>query len=248
MKTSENRPDPRAYIADGAVVHATAQVHAGAWIASRTELGPGVIVGPGAVIGFGHPENAAGSVKIAEHAFIGAGAHIEPGVHVGPDAEIQSGSILRTGTRIGTGAHVGPRCVLMGHCDVQEYASLYAEVHVCEHATLHPHCQLAPGVKLLNDSCPPTQLDVRGPTIGRCAVIGVNAVIWLGVRVGSHAIVATASVVRNDVPDYTLVRGAPAKPICDTRRIRLRLGDRWVYPYPWTRHVIEGEDVSKPAP
>jgi len=104
-----------------------------------------------------------------------------------------------------------------------------------------------PGVKLLNDPCPPTRLDVEGPLIGKCAVVGVNSIIWSAVRVGDHAVVASASVVKNDVADYMLVRGSPARVIYDTRRIQMRMKDRWVYPYPWVRHLMEGVDISKPS-
>jgi len=194
------------------------------------------------------PEGPAERVRVGEGAYLGPGVHLEPGVEIGPRSAVESGSILRRGTRVGGDVYVGPRCVIMGHCTIQDYVSLFAEVHVCPYALLQSHCQVMPGVKLLNDPCPPTGLDLRGPTIGPCAVLGVNAVIWSGVHVGCHAIVAAASVVKQNVPDYVLVGGSPAKPLCDTRWIRVQLRDRWVYPYPWTRWGIEGEDVTRPEP
>jgi len=41
--------------------------------------------------------------------------------------------------------------------------------------------------------------------------IGIGAVILPGAAVGRNAVVAANAVVRQDVPDYTIVGGVPAK-------------------------------------
>jgi hypothetical protein len=104
-----------------------------------------------------------------------------------------------------------------------------------------------PGVVLLNEPYPPTGLGLHGPIIGRCAIVGVNSLVFPGVKLGYHAMVASMSEVKHDVADYALVRGCPAEPVCDVREIHAKLGDQWVYPYPWMRHHVAGEDITKPA-
>ena len=49
--------------------------------------------------------------------------------------------------------------------------------------------------------------------IGNDVWIGYEAVIMAGVTIGDGAIIGTRSVVTKDVPPYTIVGGAPAKPI-----------------------------------
>ncbi len=49
--------------------------------------------------------------------------------------------------------------------------------------------------------------------VGNDVWIGYEAVILSGVTIGDGAIVAARSVVTKDVPPYTIVGGAPAKPI-----------------------------------
>lgn len=49
--------------------------------------------------------------------------------------------------------------------------------------------------------------------IGNDVWIGYEAVILAGVTIGDGAIVGTRAVVTKDVPPYTIVGGAPAKPI-----------------------------------
>lgn len=234
-------------ISPSAFVHSRAIVHAGAWIGDGVEVCPGAIIGPNAVLGFSTESPCSGELTVGTNVRIGANVSIEPGVTIGLDATIGSGSCIRSGTKVGMGARVGERCMVMGHCTIGDYAVLFAEVHVCEFAELGPHCHLMPGAVLLNDPYPPTRLTCRGPVIGQCAIVGAKALIWPGIALGYHSMVATLSEVKHNVPDYVLVRGRPAQEICDVRKIRMKLGDAWVYPYPWMRHAIDGEDITRPV-
>lgn len=49
--------------------------------------------------------------------------------------------------------------------------------------------------------------------IGDYAWIATNAILLPGVRIGKGAVVGAGAVVRDDVPDYTVVAGNPATPI-----------------------------------
>lgn len=54
--------------------------------------------------------------------------------------------------------------------------------------------------------------DTKGPVIiGDDVWIGYGAIILSGVKVGRGAIIAAGSVVVNDVPEYAIVGGNPAK-------------------------------------
>ncbi|MCA2470966.1 MULTISPECIES: CatB-related O-acetyltransferase, partial [Vibrio] len=54
----------------------------------------------------------------------------------------------------------------------------------------------------------------RGDTIiGDAVWIGMRAMIMPGVTIGEGAVIAANSVVTKNVPPYTVVAGAPAKPI-----------------------------------
>ena len=60
------------------------------------------------------------------------------------------------------------------------------------------------------DGTPLSRGDVR---IGNDVWVATNAMILSGVTIGDGAVVGAASLVLDDVPPYTIVAGAPAKPI-----------------------------------
>jgi UDP-3-O-[3-hydroxymyristoyl] glucosamine N-acyltransferase len=218
-----------------------------AWIGSDVELASGVVVGPASVIGFSHPQDRAGKVYLGRDSYVAPHVHVDTNVEIGKSARIETGSYIGSGSRIGNETLIGPHCTIVGDCEIQDYASLAAEVYVCTTSVLEAHCQLMPGVKLLDHPCPPLPVNIEGPRVAECAVVGVNAIIWSGVRIGRHSIVAAGCVVKNDVQDYTLVQGSPARPVCDIRWIRTRIKREWVYPYPWIRYYTEGEDITVPS-
>ena len=47
--------------------------------------------------------------------------------------------------------------------------------------------------------------------VGHDCWIGARATIFPGVRIGNYCVIAAGSVVRDDVPDYSVVAGVPAK-------------------------------------
>jgi acetyltransferase-like isoleucine patch superfamily enzyme len=55
-------------------------------------------------------------------------------------------------------------------------------------------------------------MQVRGGvTIGDHAWLGARVTVLDGVRIGRHAIIGAHSVVKDDVPDFAVAVGAPAK-------------------------------------
>ncbi len=77
----------------------------------------------------------------------------------------------------------------------------------------------------------PGDLPFKGNTeIGNDVWIGYNATIMPGVKIGNGAIIASKSVVTNDVPAYAVVGGNPAKIIkqrFDDKTINALLSIAW---------------------
>ena len=86
--------------------------------------------------------------------------------------------------------------------------------------TIEDYVSLAGGVNILTHSNPTLPLrEILGPeshivkpvTIKRGAWIALNVVILPGVTIGENSIIATNSVVMNDIPAFTVAGGTPAK-------------------------------------
>ena len=67
---------------------------------------------------------------------------------------------------------------------------------------LDNYCTIAPGAIILGSV-----------KIGKYSYIGANSTIRQGVRIGNNAVVGAGAVVINDVKDYEVVAGNPAKKI-----------------------------------
>lgn len=91
--------------------------------------------------------------------------------------------------------------------------------------TIGKHCLIATGVRMFDAPGHPTDPslrktgapanadDVRPIEIHDGAWIGARSIVFPGVSVGEGSVVATGSVVMNEVPSYTLVAGNPARVI-----------------------------------
>lgn len=61
------------------------------------------------------------------------------------------------------------------------------------------------------DKAPMKQPDCRNTRIGNDVWLGYGAIICPGISIGNGAIIGAGAVVREDVPDYAIVAGNPAR-------------------------------------
>jgi UDP-2-acetamido-3-amino-2,3-dideoxy-glucuronate N-acetyltransferase len=149
------------------------------------------------------------------------------GYYVHPTAVVDNGAIIGKDTKIWhfrhvmNGAKIGERCILGQNVNVdggtivgnnvkiQNNVSIYTGLVIEDEVFLGPSCVLT---NVLN---PRSQVSRRGlyekTLIRRGATIGANATILCGVTVGRYAFIAAGAVVTQDVPDYALVIGNPAR-------------------------------------
>lgn len=82
--------------------------------------------------------------------------------------------------------------------------------------TIDDEVLIGPKVNILSEGHPISAEDRKSLNTGHIHIkknawIGANATILAGVTIGENSVVAAGSIVSKDVPDNTVVAGAPAK-------------------------------------
>ena len=125
-------------------------------------------------------------------------ARIKPGailreqVEIGKNAVIMMGAILNIGAVVGDNTMIDMGAVLGGR------------------ATVGNNCHIGAGAVLAGVIEPASATPV---VIEDDVLVGANAVVIEGVRVGKGAVVAAGAVVIEDVPENAVVAGCPARVI-----------------------------------
>ncbi|WP_025678511.1 2,3,4,5-tetrahydropyridine-2,6-dicarboxylate N-acetyltransferase [Paenibacillus massiliensis] len=126
----------------------------------------------------------------------GINARIEPGaiirdmVSIGDNAVIMMGAVINIGVEIGEGTMVDMNAVLGGRVKVGKM------------------CHVGAGVVLAGVIEPPSAQPV---VLEDDVLVGANAVVLEGVRIGQGSVVAAGAVVTEDVPPFSVVAGMPAR-------------------------------------
>lgn len=148
---------------------------------------------------FGHP-----TAVIDEPASIGEGSKIWHFSHV------SAGAKLGPRCNLGQNVFVAPNVVLGENVKIQNNVSLYEGIELEDHVFCGPSCVFT------NVNNPRSEIVRRGQylrtVVRRGASIGANATVVCGGTIGRYAFIAAGAVVaRQDVPDYALMVGVPAR-------------------------------------
>ena len=148
---------------------------------------------------------------------------------IGAGTRIWSGALVRNGTKLGKGVSVGVNCALEG-CAVGDDTKLNPGVHAGPGIIIGARCFVAGHVVICNDGWPACDPDAYGGwhgclattvIIGDDCIIGSNAVILPGTRMGPRSMVAAGATWGGAYlpADHMVLRDGRIKPI-DYSRIR----------------------------
>ncbi|MBO7580111.1 MAG: TIR domain-containing protein [Bacteroidaceae bacterium] len=148
--------------------------------------------------------------------------HVGKKVKIGPNTQIEEGSFVDDGAEIGDycrihrNVYIGKNVIIGSNVKIQNNNSIY------EGVTLEDGVFIGTNVCFINDRYPrsimrdgrpiiPNDWKLEETRVCYGASIGAGSVIMCGVTIGKWAMVAAGSVVLEDVPDYAMVAGNPAK-------------------------------------
>jgi acetyltransferase-like isoleucine patch superfamily enzyme len=159
-----------------------------------------------------------------------AGIHptaiIEPGVSIGRGTRVWDHVHIREPTTIGEECIIGEKTYIAYGVCVGDRVKLNAFVYVCTAVTLEDGVMIGAGTIFTNDRFPrATTPDLRRlrdsgpdestlPTRVRAgASVGAGCVVGCGLTIGRFAMLGMGSVVTDDVADFHLALGSPARSV-----------------------------------
>lgn len=123
-------------------------------------------------------------------------ARIEPGSFIREHVIIEKSVVVMMGAIINIGASIG------------EGSMIDMNAVIGARGTIGKFCHIGAGAVVAGVLEPPSKQPV---IVEDYVLVGANAVLLEGVRIGHHAVVAAGAIVTQDVEPYAVVAGSPAK-------------------------------------
>jgi UDP-2-acetamido-3-amino-2,3-dideoxy-glucuronate N-acetyltransferase len=125
--------------------------------------------------------------------------HVRENSVIGADVQLGQNCYVGAGTRVGDG------------CRIQNNVSIYENVHLEEEVFVGPSAVFT---NVINPRAAVSRKhEFKDTIVRRGATIGANATILCGLTIGRWAMIGAGACVRQDVPDFALMVGIPARRI-----------------------------------
>jgi len=149
------------------------------------------------------------SYFVHESAYVDQPSVIGAGTKIWHFCHLQSGCRVGNNCILGQNVNIGSDVIIGDNVKIQNNVSVYSGTTVEDDVFLGPSCVLT------NVTNPRSQVNRRAlyerTVLKRGCTVGANATVVCGVTVGRYAFIGAGAVVTQDVPDYALVMGVPAR-------------------------------------
>jgi UDP-2-acetamido-3-amino-2,3-dideoxy-glucuronate N-acetyltransferase len=133
---------------------------------------------------------------------------------IGHGTKIWQFVIILEGATIGENCNINCHTFIENDVVIGNDVTIKSGVYLWDGIFIHDKVFIGPNVTFTNDKYPRSKVypkEFQRIIIHSGASIGAGAIILGGVTIGMNSIVAAGSIVTKDVPDYSLVKGSPAK-------------------------------------
>lgn len=147
--------------------------------------------------------------------FVHESSYVDEGAQIGKDTKIWHFSHVLSGARIGEHCSFGQNVSIAGGTVIGNNVKTQNNISIYEGTIIEDDVFLGPSCVFTNVTNPRSQVVRRSlyekTFIRRGASIGANATVVCGITVGRYAFIGAGAVVAEDVPDYALMVGVPAR-------------------------------------
>lgn len=161
--------------------------------------------------------------------FVHESSYIDEDVKIGKDTKIWHFCHIQKGARIGENCSFGQNVNVSNNVKIGNGVRVQNNVSIYEGVELEDYVFCGPSMVFTNDLTPRAKypkgtVGYKKTLVKEGASIGANATIVCGHTIGKWAMIAAGAVVTQDVPDYALMAGVPARQIgwVDEQGNRLR--------------------------
>ncbi len=189
-------------------------------VASPSKLGEGVVLG---VLPKGYEKSKNLKLRIAPGSLIRSHTVIYAGVKIGKKFQSGHHALIREFTKIGNEVSVGSGTVLEHNVSIGDRVRIHSLAFVPEFSKIEADVWIGPKACLTNarfPNSPRAKKRLKGPHLKRGCIIGANATILPGIKIGRCAVVGAGAVVTRDVRDGEVVAGNPARVINHISKIK----------------------------
>lgn len=173
-------------------------------------------------------------VRIHESAYVDEGVSIGTGTTIWHFCHVLTGVAIGKDCSIGQNVMIGPKVTVGDNCKIQNNVSLYEGVKLEDDVFCGPSCVFTNVVNPRSHVS--RKSEFKRTLVKRGATIGANATIVCGHVVGSYAFIGAGAVVTEDVLDFALMVGVPARRIGWMSAAGERLGSDLVCPRDGSRY------------
>jgi UDP-2-acetamido-3-amino-2,3-dideoxy-glucuronate N-acetyltransferase len=119
--------------------------------------------------------------------------------------------VIGEDVQLGQNCYVGVGVTIGSGCRVQNNVSIYENVHLREEVFVGPSAVFT---NVINPRAAVSRkAEFRDTIVERGATIGANATILCGITIGRWAMIGAGAFVRQDVAEFALMVGIPARRI-----------------------------------
>lgn len=188
------------------------------------------------------------NITIHSSAIVDEGAQIGKGSRIWHFCHVCGGARIGMGSSLGQNVFVGNDTVIGDNVKIQNNVSVYDGV------TLEDDVFCGPSAVFTNVLNPRSAItrknEYRRTLVCQGATLGANCTVVCGVTIGRYAFVGAGAVVTQNVPEFALVTGVPARQIAWMsrygERIPLPLHGEAEFRCPHTgdRYILSGDRLQ----